>query len=60
MTSKPGKTPSSATRTGGVALADLDRSTEGGDGAALSDAELALVSGGREPTQHPAKVTIPD
>jgi hypothetical protein len=26
----------------------------------LADSELAAVTGGRIPTQHPAKVTIPD
>ena len=26
----------------------------------LADYELAAVTGGRIPTQHPAKVTIPD
>jgi hypothetical protein len=26
----------------------------------LEDSELAAVNGGRIPTQHPAKVTVPD
>jgi hypothetical protein len=26
----------------------------------LADSELSAVTGGREPTQHPAKVTVPD
>jgi hypothetical protein len=26
----------------------------------LADSELSAVTGGREPTQHPAKVTTPD
>jgi hypothetical protein len=26
----------------------------------LADTELDAVSGGREPTYHPAKVTVPD
>jgi hypothetical protein len=27
---------------------------------ALADSELAAVTGGRIPTRHPAKVTVPD
>ena len=30
------------------------------DRRTLDDAELDAVTGGRIPTQHPAKVTIPD
>jgi hypothetical protein len=30
------------------------------DHRTLDDAELDAVTGGREPTKHPAKVTVPD